>query len=216
MGHAQIGYRKLSRLNGVENWAVPSGNWDAIKAFLIRRAKNHSSDTKIIIIITSNLRWWIRLWCYRASLIHYANSEHFIVRRVPRQKKVSFSRNSFRFFMAFHSVANELWLALWAAHKKARMKSDFRIVIKFNFHACLHNFSYLLPFHCSKKKLIQQRSHQTTDRPIIPNILMMPTSKTVEKIDQYVVEWVLNNSRNSFFVRKKEFKLIYDHENILL
>lgn len=120
------------------------------------------------------------------------------------KKKVSFSRNSFRFFMAFHSVANELWLALWAAHKKARMKSAyFRIVIKFNFHACLHNFSYLLPFHCSKKKLIQQRSHQTTDRPIIPNILMMPTSKTVEKIEQYVVEWVLNDSRKFYFAKER-------------
>lgn len=42
----------------------------------------------------------------------------------------------------------------------------------------------------SKKKLLQQRSHQTSDRPAIPNILMMPISKSMEKMEPYVVEWV--------------------------
>lgn len=45
---------------------------------------------------------------------------------------------------------------------------------------------------CSKKKLLQQRSLQTSDRPTIPNFLMMPAAKNVEKGDQYVVEWVFD------------------------
>lgn len=51
----------------------------------------------------------------------------------------------------------------------------------------------LFSFLCSKKKLVQQRSLQTSDRPIIPNILMMPITKTAEKNDQYAIEWVDSN-----------------------
>jgi hypothetical protein len=46
----------------------------------------------------------------------------------------------------------------------------------------------LFAFDCSKKKLIQQRSQQTSDRPSIPNILMMPITKANEKSDQYAAE----------------------------
>jgi hypothetical protein len=72
------------------------------------------------------------------------------------------------------------------------LKVDFvRITIKLSRSFSLNNkFSYLLFtfVRCSKKKLIQQRSQQTSDRPSIPNILMMPTTKAADKNDQYAVE----------------------------
>lgn len=67
-------------------------------------------------------------------------------------------------------------------HTQMRFSCSFCFLIRLSYSAC--------PFRFSKKKLLQQRSHQTSDRPVIPNILMMPISKSMEKIEPYVVEWV--------------------------
>ena len=87
--------------------------------------------------------------------------------------------------MGFNGAANEFWLALPAAVSKHKFSSHHNRLFM---PVLAKSFDFLFAFDYSKKKLIQQRSQQTSDRPSIPNILMMPISKVAEKSDQYAAE----------------------------
>lgn len=93
---------------------------------------------------------------------------------------------------------------------KKRINWNFllRLKIKFLCSFSARNFICFIFSSCSKKKLIQQRSLQTSDRPFMPNILMMPITKTVDKHDQYAVEWVhFLNILKKFPIRDCHFRM---------
>lgn len=108
----------------------------------------------------------------------------FIMQIFSRYLLERFSENSFR-FRGF--LMARLMKFDW--HFRLRLFGKWISLALVLWLFSLNN-DFPFAFDCSKKKLIQQRSQQTSDRPSIPNILMMPITKPAEKSEQYAAEWV--------------------------
>lgn len=110
--------------------------------------QNSEEQTRKIIIIMSNLRWWIRLWCSCRSATGWAEKQ---------QNMLNSSKNSFR-FMSFTA-----WLMNYDWHLKLL---DTKARKSFPIHKLIILCS-LVQLICFFLSLQQEETHTATESSVI-------------------------------------------------